>query len=331
MYATLGGGLINAVLDPIFIFGFGWNIEGAAAASVIARFGVLFIALYPLIKTHALLSTASFSQLKTQWLLDAKAITGIAGPAMLTNLATPIGSSFVLKTMATYGDSAVAGAAILGRLTPVAFAAIFALSGSVGPIMAQNFGAKQFVRVRSTLKNAVMVNVAYVLLVWGLLYMAMPFIISAFDATAEAAMLIRFYLTYMVGVFSFTGMLFIANASFNNLGYAHLATLFNFSRALLGTIPFVMLFSFYFGARGVLVGELAAGLVFGSMALIVAFRLISRLESDQSATASKKMCADQVIAKGVDGSQWPYSSQQSQLGQRCSQMDADTGKAESGY
>lgn len=42
MWATLAGGIANAILDPIFIFGFGWNVEGAAIATVFARFTVLF-------------------------------------------------------------------------------------------------------------------------------------------------------------------------------------------------------------------------------------------------------------------------------------------------
>ena len=54
MWATLAGGIVNAVLDPLFIFVFNWNVEGAAAASVIARITVFSFAIYPLIKTHDL-------------------------------------------------------------------------------------------------------------------------------------------------------------------------------------------------------------------------------------------------------------------------------------
>ena len=99
-------------------------------------------------------------------------IMTIAGPAVLTNLATPIGSGFVLRTMSQFGDSAVAGAAIMGRITPVAFAAVFALSGAVGPIVGQNAGAGLYDRVRSTLRNALVFNVVYVALVWLILWLS---------------------------------------------------------------------------------------------------------------------------------------------------------------
>ena len=60
MWATLSGGIVNAILDPLFIFGFGWNIEGAAIASVFARFSVLFFSLYPLVRSHQLVAPPSF-------------------------------------------------------------------------------------------------------------------------------------------------------------------------------------------------------------------------------------------------------------------------------
>ncbi len=126
--------------------------------------------------------------------LDMGAILPIAVPAVLTNLATPIGGSYVLKTMASFGDSAVAGAAILGRITPVAFALIFALSGAIGPIIGQNAGADRYDRVRSTLLNALLINFVYILFVWLVLYLAGDMIISAFSATGDAAYLIDFTL-----------------------------------------------------------------------------------------------------------------------------------------
>ena len=165
----------------------------------------------------------------------------MAGPALLTNLATPIGSGVVLRFMAQFGDSAVAGAAIMGRIFPVAFAAVFALSGAIGPIIGQNAGAGRFDRVRSALYDALLCNVVYVLVVWLLMWLLTDAIVAAFSASGDAERLIRFATTWLIGAFMFNGMLFVANASFNNLHKAHLATLFNFGRALLGTIPCVYL------------------------------------------------------------------------------------------
>jgi putative MATE family efflux protein len=274
MLATVTGSLVNGALDPLFIFTFGWGLEGAALATVVARFVLLAVAWHALSRIHQLPRRVSLAEL---W-GDVRPIMTIAGPAILTNLATPIGGSFVLKTMSQFGDSAVAGAAIVGRITPVAFAAIFALSGAVGPIIGQNAGAGLYHRVRATLGNAVVFNVVYISLVWLLLWSCADLIVRVFSASDMAAELISFYCSYLVGAFVFNGMLFVANASFNNLHHPHWATGFNFGRALLGTIPAVYLGAHWYGARGVMAGEAIGAVLFGLLAMVAAFALVNRIE-----------------------------------------------------
>jgi putative MATE family efflux protein len=273
MYATLTGSAVNAVLDPILIFGLGWGIEGAAAASVVSRFVMMAIAFHAIFRVHRLPQPTSLGWLRA----DIGPIVQVAGPAVLTNLATPIGSSVVLRTMSQFGDSAVAGAAIMGRIWPVAFAAVFALSGAIGPIIGQNAGAFRYDRVRRALLDALLCNLAYVLVVWILLWSLQDAIVAAFSATGDAEQLIRFAVTWLVGGFAFSGMLFVANASFNNLHKAHLATLFNFGRALLGTIPCVYLGARWYGAPGVMAGEVAGAVLFGSLAFAAVLWQVRRL------------------------------------------------------
>ena len=307
MYCTLGGALANAVLDPIFIFGFGWGIEGAAIASLAARITLFGIACVGLFRVQQLPTRFS----RQGFVRDLPAIVTIAGPALLTNLATPIGSSYVLKTMSEFGDSAVAGAAILGRITPVAFAAVFSLSSAVGPIVGQNAGAGLYQRVRQTLLSALILNVVYTLLVWLILFMMSDWIIAVFDAQGDAAALIGFYTHYLVGGFMFVGMLFIANASFNNLHRAYLATGFNFARMLLGTVPLVYLFSRW-GPVGVMAGELGGAVIFGTLAFGVALWQVGLIEH------SYRLRQEQRVPDEAhnDCGQWGFSSQQTQLSQK---------------
>ena len=277
MWATVIGSLVNAGLDPLFIFTFGWGLEGAAIASVVSRMVVLGIVWYALSAVHKLPCLIT----REQFLADLRPILKIAAPAVLTNLATPIGGGFVLRTMSQFGDSAVAGAAIMGRISPVAFAAVFALSGAVGPIVGQNAGAMRYDRVRSTLWNTLQFNVIYVAVVWLLLYLSANLIVEVFSATDQAAELILFYCHFLVGAFVFNGILFVSNASFNNLHHAHWATCFNFGRAVLGTIPAVYLGARWFGPKGVLAGEAVGAMLFGVLAMIAAFALVRRLEREE--------------------------------------------------
>jgi putative MATE family efflux protein len=311
MWATLVGSAVNGILDPLFIFTFGWGLEGAAIASVVARVGVMLVAWHALVSVHKLPQAPKFEHIRK----DLAPILHIAGPAMLTNLATPIGGSFVLKNMAKFGDGAVAGAAIMGRITPVAFALVFALSSAVGPIVGQNAGAGHYHRVRSTLVNAMLFNVAYVLVVWLILWQCGELIVRGFSAGPEAADLILFYTHWLVGAFLFTGGLFIANASFNNLHRPRLATAFNFARVALGIIPAVYFGAKWYGARGVIAGEAIGSIIFGVAGIAAVFILVNRLEKNQMPPSSDPGTPVNTASS--------YSSAYSQMAQTVVQVDSE--------
>jgi len=265
MWATLSGGIVNAILDPLFIFGFGWNVEGAALASVVARFTVLFFSLYPLIRVHQLAAPLGI----TAWGTNLKAILTIAVPAIITNIATPIGNAIVTTSIAQYGEDFVAGFAVIGRLTPVCFAVIFALSGAVGPIVGQNFGAERFDRVKETLNNSLLVTTLYTLTVCLILYLVQDFVIESFSLQGDAAIIVAAFCTYVAFSFIFNGAQFVANTSFNNLGKPLYSTALNLGKATLGTLPFVYFGSLWFGALGVLYGQALGSVVFGIISIIV--------------------------------------------------------------
>lgn len=138
MYSTLIGGGVNAVLDPIFIFALALGVDGAALATVAGRMAVLLVGWYGVVRKQDLLGQFTLRG----FLGQVPGITGIALPAIMTNVATPFGYAFVTEAIARFGDSAVAGYAVVGRVIPVAFGIVFALSGAIGPIFGQNFGAR---------------------------------------------------------------------------------------------------------------------------------------------------------------------------------------------
>ncbi|WP_439102323.1 MATE family efflux transporter [Congregibacter sp.] len=276
MFATLAGAGANAVLDPILIFYFGLGIEGAAWASVASRVVVVGYAGYVLFFKHRLPSRVS----PTMILADAPAIMVIAVPAVLTNLATPVGNSLLLRMMSQFGDSAVAATAIMGRLAPLAFAVVFAVSGAVGPIVGQNAGAGRYDRVRQTLLDASKFVVIYVAVAWVLLWLVADLVIAAFTASELAADLLEFYIHFLVGAFAFNGLMFVANASFNNLGRAYLATLFNYAKVFLGVVPAAYLGASLYGARGLMAGEVLGASLFGVLGMLSALALVARLERD---------------------------------------------------
>jgi len=274
MHITLFGALFNIAFDVLFIVYLGWGIEGAALASVLARIAIMVIGLYGVIGVHDLMGRPDAVVLRA----DVPLFAAIAVPAILTNVATPAGNAYVTHAIAAYGDGAVAGWAIIGRITPVAFGAIYALSGSVGPILGQNYGAQSSERMREVLTLSLMTVAGFTSVAWLLMALFADPLADAFRAGPESRDLIVVFCRWLSPLFLFLGALFIANAVFNTLGRAHFSTALNWGRATLGTVPFVLIGGSLGGAQGVIAGNLFGGIVFGIVAVVLAYRLIDRLE-----------------------------------------------------
>lgn len=284
MFVTLGAGAISAVLDPVLIFALGWGLDGAAVATVLTRFAMLGIGLNALLRVHRLLVWPDMPVLRD----TLRPFLAIGVPAVLTQVATPVGNAFVTAAIADFGDSAVAGWAVIVRLIPVAFVALFALSGSVGPILGQNLGARRHDRLRATVRDSLKVVLVYVMIVWVLLAMASGWIADAFGAAGEARALIVFFCVFVAGSFMFNGALFVANAAFNNLGFAFYSTALNWGRATLGVVPFIWLGAQWFGARGVMAGYGLGVVVFGLAGALLCRKVLKRIERDASSDAAIK-------------------------------------------
>jgi len=277
---TFGGAVVTAILDPIFIFALGLGIEGAAIASSLSRISLALIGLHGVIRIHNMIGPEERPML----LPDAIAILKIALPAVLTNLATPVANAYITAKIAFFGDEAVAGWAILGRLFPIAFVGLFALTGSVGPVLGQNLGAMLFDRVREVFANALKFTVYYTAAAWLVLALVYPWIGEAMKAKGLALDEIRFFCLWLSPLFAFMGALFVSNATFNNLSKPQFAAYLNWGRATLGTAPFVMVGAHLGGANGIISGQMAGGVLFGCLAVFLCFRYIGQLEAEAYAS-----------------------------------------------
>lgn len=272
MFATIAGGVVNAVLDPILIFGLDLELVGAAWASVAARFTIAVIGVLPIITSHGGLDRPNLSGLR----IDILPVFGIACPAVLTQLATPIGQAYVTRAMAEFGEVAVAGMAVVSRITPVAFAVVFAFSGAVGPIIGQNFGAARHDRVAKAFREALIFIAIYVLAITSILFLTRGLIADLFQLQGVGVTLVYLFCGPLALMFFFNGVIFVGNAAFNNLGHPFYSTWINWGRHTLGTIPFVILGAAWFGAPGVLIGQAAGGVLFAAITWILAYRVMAQ-------------------------------------------------------
>ena len=276
MYVTLIAAFGNAVLDPLFIFGLDMSIQGAALATICANLASFLVGFYGVRKFHGFFARFNFARF---W-KDVPAIWNIAFPATVTQLATPFAIGYLTWVSAPFGDEVVAGTAIINRLIPVAFGMVFSLSGAVGPIVGQNFGARNLARVRETLNKAIIFSCAYTLIVAGILWLLREQVPHWFLARGDAARLVVLFCTWLSLSWMFAGAQFVAQAGFNNLGKPHWSMFFNWGKATLGTIPFVFVGVQLWGFQGIMIGYSLGTVVFGAIATISVYAYVNSLATD---------------------------------------------------
>lgn len=274
MYVTLGAAATALVMDPLLILGLDLELRGVGIATFIVRVTMVLIGLHGLWRVHKLVARPHAALV----LRELAPFMAIALPAVLTQIATPVGNAFVTEAISQYGDEAIAGWTVVQRIIPVAFGVLFALSGAIGPIIGQNFGARRFDRVTATVNDALKVTLVYALCVWVLLALGSSQIADLFQAQGLARELIVFFCVFVAGSFLFNGALFVANAAFNNLGFAFYSTALNWGRSTLGVIPFVWLGQSWFGAKGALAGYGLGVIAFGLVGMWWCFRVVAKLQ-----------------------------------------------------
>ena len=259
MMVTVWGAVVLAALDPVLILWADWGLTGAAVAGAGSRAAMAIMALWAVRRR-----IGGFSQVTGEGLrLGLAPLLAIAFPAILTQLATPVGQALVTRMVAGYGEAAVTGMAIAGRLTPVALGVVFAMTGAIGPIIGQNLGAGRMDRVRRVFIDGLIFTGLVILVVSALLFLLRAPIADLFHAEGHVRDLVYLFCGPLALLWFFNGIIFVGNAVCNNLGRPFWSTIVNWGRHTVGTIPLALWLSGTWGAAGVLVGQALGGVVFG--------------------------------------------------------------------
>lgn len=273
MYITFWSGSLLMLVDPVLILGFGLGLDGAAIGLVLFRCAMMALGLHFAVRQGGMIARPDVATLRRT--LRPYLVIGL--PAIATQLATPVGNSLLTMVMAGFGDAAVAAWAVVGRLTVMAFGGIFALSGAIGGIFGQNFGAARFDRVRSTYRDALVFCLLYTLALWALLALAARSIVALFGLTGEGAAVLLAFTTFGAGGFLFVGALFVANAAFNSLGRPGRAAGLNWVKETALGWPLAVVLAGVWGAPGVIYGQALAAVVVGLGGAFWGWRFVASL------------------------------------------------------
>jgi len=267
-------GLINAILDPIFIFGFGpvpaMGIEGAAIATLISwLFG--FSLVINIVARRRRLVHTHFIPLK-EFIKSCQGILHIGLPAAGANMLTPIAAAILTAIVANYGESAVAAFGVGSRIESIACLVVLALSMTLPPFISQNFGAGNMHRVEEGYKTSTKFVMLWQILIYGLLILLAPYIANAFAKEQAVADIITLFIWILPLGYGLQGIIILTNSSFNALHKPMVALVLSIVRLFVCYVPAAYIGSLYFGLQGFFGGALLGNVIMAS----ISYRLFSK-------------------------------------------------------
>ncbi|MEM1433585.1 MAG: MATE family efflux transporter [Pseudomonadota bacterium] len=245
------GAVVNLALDPLLIFGwFGLprlELAGAAAAMAISRLGVVAVLLAYIYRSKLINTRRVF----VGFFKSARQIMHIGIPAIATQMIGPVSAAIVTRLLAEHGEVVVAGYGVATRIEAVSIMLLFALSGSIGPFVGQNWGAGRKDRVRSGLNSTYVFSLG-----WGVIA---ALIVTAFgetiagwvDTNVEVVRTAAIYLAIVPWTYGLWGVLMMSSASFNALGKPLPSTALSFTRMFILYIPLAVAMNGLLGYEGI--------------------------------------------------------------------------------
>lgn len=256
-------GLINALLDPVLIFGFGpipaFGVKGAAIATLISWiFGLAFV-LYILLYKRQLIH-GHLIPLKN-FIAACRGILHIGLPAAGANMLTPIAAAVMTAIIAKYGESAVAAFGVGSRIESIASLVVLAMSMTLPPFISQNFGAGNMERVEQAYRSSIKFVMFWQVGIYTLLVLCSGLIADAFAKEQEVADLIKLFIYILPLGYGLQGIIILTNSSFNALHKPMVALVLSVIRLFVCYVPLAYLGSLFFGIEGFFIGALLGNLV----------------------------------------------------------------------
>lgn len=286
----LTSALLNLLLDPILIFGWGpipaLGIRGAALASILAWGSTTLFALYRLYRGKQML-TLSFSAphaLLRHW----QEVMRISLPAALSNITTPLAQGVLTAMVAVHGAEAVAAFGVGNRIESLALLVCLALSMTLPPFISQNFGAGQLARIRSAYAGVIRFALVWQLLIYLLLALLSGPLSRLFTDDETVARWIQIWILIVPAGFGFQAITFLSASSFNALHQPLLALRVSLVRLFIMYLPLAWLGNRLWGLEGMFAALVLANVLTALLAYTLMRRQLRRLDAGLSMQVPEK-------------------------------------------
>ena len=257
MTCVLTGAIINTILDPLFIFGFGWGIKGAAWATVIGQVvsGILVIIYFG--KFRKMYLEMSMLKPSSECL---KAIISLGMASCINQIAMAIVQIVLNNILRYYGGLSVYGSdipiacvGVISKVNQVFMAICIGISQGCQPIWGFNYGAKKYDRVRLAYRYS-MIACTAIATVFFLCFQLFPHqIVSIFGTGSDLYFQFaeRYLKIFMFMTFA-NGIQPMSSGFFTSIGKAKLGIVMSLTRQVLFLLPLIIIFSLIMGIDGVM-------------------------------------------------------------------------------
>ena len=274
MLTVVIGAILNLVLDPLFIFGLGLGVRGAAAATILSQFVSAVWVLCFLCGRRAILRL-NLPWLRLRWELVKQILAlGLSGFTMsVTNSLVQI---FCNASLQFYGGDLYVGAmTIIYSVREVAQMPIQGFTQGAQPVLGYNYGAGQNGRVKEGIRFIRRVTVLYAVGVWAVLMLFPRFIVGFFNGEEALMEVAVVSMRWHFALFFFMAFQYVGQTVFVSLGKAKQAVFFSlFRKAILG-VPLILILPrlWDLGITGVLAAEPVTNVV-GGLACYLTMRAV---------------------------------------------------------
>ena len=250
MYATLASVVINCILNPIFIFGFGWGIKGSAWATVISQVISLAGQMIHFSRPSQLLHfKKGIYKLKKE---IVKGILYIGMSPFLMNLCSCLIVILINRGLKEYGgDMAIGAYGIVNRIIFLFVMIIMGFNQGMQPIAGYNFGARLYPRVTEVTKLTMKWAIGVATTGFLLCQLFPTLIVNMFTTDDELVKAAVFGLHIVFAVFPIVGFQMVATNFFLSIGMSKKAIFLSLTRQMLFLIPCLIVLPRFFGTLGV--------------------------------------------------------------------------------
>ena len=285
--AMIIGSIINVALDPLFIYTFGWGVEGAAWATILSR--IITTAIYIrcfLTKAEVKVSFTLFAPTIRMYLDIIK--IGIS--MLFLQLLQTLSISLLQKAAVKYGAEAVAAMGIVLKIVTLGTNVVFGFVKGLQPMAGYNYGACNFQRLREAVRCSLILTTSFCVL-WStfILVFASP-VISCFGKDETMQEIAQIALRANTLMFFTFGFQFVYSTLYMAIGRARQSLLLNIGRQGLFFIPVILLLSSYWGLNGVLYAQPVADVFATLMTLFFAIQIHKEIHHKSQLTTENLQC-----------------------------------------